>query len=108
MNLISLSKEELKEQLFILMESVYNVLKIEPDVDKFLDETDLFEAWEKSIPDAEYPIFIMAVLNNSRREAIIDAILDAILKKNNQMIISNKSSSEPNNKRSFIGEHPFN
>ncbi len=48
MNLISLSKEELKEQLFILMESVYNVLKIEPDVDKFLDETDLFEAWEKA------------------------------------------------------------
>ena len=108
MNLISLSKEELKEQLFILMDSVLQVLKTESDVDKFLDETDLFDEWEKNLPEAEYPIFIMSVLNNSRREAIIDAILDAILKKNNQMIISNKSSSEPNNKRSFIGEHPFN
>ena len=40
--------------------------------------TDIDE-WEEIIPDPEYGIFVIAVLNNIRNDKIINKILDAIL-----------------------------
>ena len=45
-HLTLLNKNQLKEQLISLMDVVVHYLKNEPDVDKFLDETDLFAEWE--------------------------------------------------------------
>ena len=67
MNLSELDKKDLKSELLSLMENVSSLLKEQPDVDKFLDETDLFDDWERILPQAEYPIFIIAVLNNIRK-----------------------------------------
>ncbi|HIN02501.1 MAG TPA: hypothetical protein EYM60_04100 [Candidatus Marinimicrobia bacterium] len=108
MNLISLSKYELRDQLISLMDTVVHHLETDPDVDKFLDETDLFDEWEKVLPDAEYPIFIMAVLNNTRRDSIMDTIMDAILEKGESAEIPEKNVSEAKPARSHVGEHPFN
>ena len=63
MNLSELDKKGLKSELLSLMENVSSILKEQPDVDKFLDETVLFDDWEQVLPQAEYPIFIIAVLN---------------------------------------------
>ena len=90
------------------MDTVVQYLKNEPDVDKFLDETDLFDEWEKALPEAEYPIFVIAVLNNTRRDSIMDIIINAILKNDDQSNNPEKSSFKPNATRSHIGEHPFN
>ena len=49
------------------------------NLDKFLDKTDVFDDWEFLIPDDEYPIFVMAVLNNIRKDSIIDTIVDSIM-----------------------------
>ena len=46
-HLTSLNNIQLREQLIAIMDVVAHYLKNEPDVDKFLDETDLFDEWEK-------------------------------------------------------------
>ena len=108
MKLISLSKDELRDQLIALMDTVAHHLETEPDVDKFLDETDLFDEWERVLPEAEYPIFVIAVLNNTRRDSIMDTIMDAILEKGEKAESPEKNVSEAKPARSHVGEHPFN
>ncbi len=107
-HLTSLNNNQLKEQLISLMDTVVCYLKNEPDVDKFLDETDLFDEWEEALPEAEYPIFVIAVLNNTRRDAIMDTIINAILKDDDHSNHPKKSSFKPEAARSHVGEHPFN
>ena len=107
-HLTSLNYNQLKEQLISLMDIVVHHLKNEPDVDKFLDETDIFDEWEEALPEAEYPIFVIAVLNNTRRDAIMDTIINAILKKDDRSNHPEKSSFKPKAARSHVGEHPFN
>jgi|TARA_B100001245_G_scaffold6927_1_gene4866 hypothetical protein len=107
-HLTSLNNIQLREQLIAIMDVVAHYLKNEPDVDKFLDETDLFDEWEKALPEAEYPIFVIAVLNNTRRDAIMDTIINAILKKDYHSNHPKKSSFKSESARSHVGEHPFN
>ena len=47
MDLVSLKKEQLKNHLFNLMDDVAYCLSNESDIDKFLDQTELFNEWEK-------------------------------------------------------------
>jgi hypothetical protein len=107
-DLTSLNNYQLKEQLISLMDTLVLYLKNEPDVDKFLDETDLFDEWEEALPEAEYPIFVIAVLNNTRRDAIMDTIINAILKDDDHSNHPKKSSFKSEPARSHVAEHPFN
>ena len=45
MILKKLSKSDLKNRLIKLMDDVKSHLNIDPDTDKFLDETNLFDDW---------------------------------------------------------------
>ena len=106
MKLDTCNKNKLKFKMFNLMDEVQLTLKEGVSIDDFLDESDLFNAWEEMIPEKEYPIFIMAVLNNIRKESIIDTILDSLTSENqkkNQTHISRK-----NKLISHMGELPFN
>ena len=82
-------------------------LNEDPDVDKFLDETDLFDEWEHALPEHEYPILVMTVLNDIRNEKIIKSIINAV----NEKEISLKDKLETENvspkKSLHSGEHPF-
>ena len=75
----NLNKLELELKLLKLFEDVSKQLKNERDIDAFLDNTTLFHDWEKSIPDSEYPIFVMAVLNNIKRPIIVETIITSII-----------------------------
>ena len=101
------SQDQLREQLFSLMDEVVHRLKIEPDVDAFLDKTELFNEWEKILPEAEYPIFVMAVLNNIRRDSVIDSILNAIHNQKDSLNNSNQSKKETEPLAPQPGDHPF-
>jgi len=103
-NLSELSRDELKQELFRLMDEVCATLDKKNDVDDFLENTNLFDEWESILPDSEFPIFIIAVLNNIRRDIIIDSILDSVLSDNEQPI-EKKVISEGQFKGSL--EHPF-
>ena len=107
MNYASLKKDDLRYHLFFLMDQVAQHLQTDPDVDKFIDNTDIFEEWEKVLPEPEYPIFVMAVLNNTRRDSIVNSILDAILKNVERSEKSSKIVSKTRLFRSHVGEHPF-
>ena len=52
MNFNELDTKGLKAELLSLMDKVVVLLDNEPNVDKFLDETDLFDAWELVLPEA--------------------------------------------------------
>ena len=91
----------IKDRILSLQDKVSNALIDNPDVDKFLDSTTLFDEWEEIIPDPEYGIFVIAVLNNIRKKTVIDKIIDSILK------------IEPASKKQFsksiktAKQHPF-
>ena len=100
---MSFTKERkiIKARIFSLQDKVSNALLDNPDVDKFLDSTTLLDEWEEIIPDPEYGIFVIAVLNNIRKKAVIDKIIDSIL------------DIEPASKKHFskskkkFEQHPF-
>ena len=99
--MISLNNREvLKKKIFSLQDEISNKLGIDNDVDKFLDNTTILDEWEEIIPDPEYGIFVIAVLNNIRSDKIINKILDAILN-------INDSNEEPSIQVDKNIEHPF-
>ena len=106
MKLNTINKNKLKLKMFNLMDEVQLILEEGVSIDDFLDETDLFSAWEEMIPEKEYPIFVMAVLNNIRKESIIDTILDSLTLENQE---KNQTHLLRKNKLiSHMGELPFN
>ena len=99
--MISLNNREvLKKKIFSLQDEISNKLGIDNDVDKFLDNTTILDEWEEIIPDPEYGIFVIAVLNNIRNDKIINKILDAILN-------IKDSNEEPAILVDKNNEHPF-
>ncbi len=100
MNILK-KREFLKNKIFSLQDEVSRILSIDSDVDKFLDNSTILDEWEEIIPDAEYGIFVMAILNNVKRESIIDKILDSILNTDESNF---KASKTENNN---IKHHPF-
>ena len=97
------SKERkiIENRISTLQDKVADHLRIEKDVDKFLDNTTLLDEWENIIPDAEYGIFVIAVLNNIRRKIVIDTIVDSILK------IDRADSNKISKSKKEIEQHPF-
>ena len=102
-----MKKKDIRDRIFKLMDDVQNHLKNDPNIDNFLDNNTVFEEWEKIIPENEYPIFLIAVLNNIRSNIIINSIISSIgvqkrVKKEKNNINANKRFIES------FGEHPFN
>ena len=104
MNNILLNKEEIREMLFALQDKVAAKLSVDPDVDNFLDNTDLFDQCEAVLTDAEYPIFIMAVLNNIRSDVIIETILNSVL---DNAVTPDRSVSAKDTGSVKNNDHPF-
>ena len=97
----SKKRKIIENKIFILQDKVTDALEIDSDVDKFLDNTTLLDEWEDVIPDSEYGIFVIAILNNIRTKTVISAIVDSILKINT---VSKHEVSKSNN---IIEQHPF-
>tara|TARA_Y100000591_G_scaffold62565_1_gene51162 strand:+ start:198 stop:503 length:306 start_codon:yes stop_codon:yes gene_type:complete len=100
---MSFSKDRkiIEARIFSLQDKVSSALLINPDVDKFLDSTTLLDEWEEIIPDPEFGIFVIAVLNNIRKKAVIDRIIDSIL---DIEPILEKQFSKP---KKTAEQHPF-
>ena len=102
------NKNYVKKKIFSLMDEVHITLRGGLSVDDFLDQTNLFNDWEKIIPEKEYPIFVMAVLNNIRKESIINTIIASLSDNNVEKNQDSSSSSKKKKLMSHIGELPFN
>ena len=108
MSLKKLSKSDLRIRLINLMDDVKVHLNEEPDVDKFLDETNLFDDWELALPQHEYPILVMAVLNDIRKDNIVNSIVDSVFEETIPTEPEPASKLNFKNKITDVGEHPFN
>ena len=78
-SLLKMSELELKNYILDIQSFVQNELSKGIDIDDFLDETDVFDQFEDIIPDEEFPIFVIAILNNYKSDVIIDKLVDSIL-----------------------------
>ena len=101
-------KNYIRNKIFSLMDEVHLILGGGLSIDDFLDQTNLFNDWEKIIPEKEYPIFVMAVLNNIRKESIINTIIASLSNKNVEKNRVSSSSSKKKKLISHLGELPFN
>ena len=73
-----MSREELKEYIFQLQKFIEDEQKAVKDVDTILDETDIFDEFEEVLPDDEFPIFVITILNGFQSDLLIDKLLDVI------------------------------
>ena len=77
-SLLAMSREELKEHIFRLQEFIENEQKAGKDVDTILDETDIFDEFEEILPDEEFPIFVITILNGFQSDVLVNKLLDVI------------------------------
>ena len=73
-----LSREELKDYIFKLQKFIQDEQESGKDIDTILDETDIFDEFEDILPDNEFPIFVITILNGFKSDALIDKLLDVI------------------------------
>ena len=76
--LSSLSKNEIKNYLYDLQDYVKEELDSGKSMDLFLDETDIFDDFEKLLPDEEYPIFVITILNGFKSDDLLDKLVNEI------------------------------
>ncbi len=73
-----LSREELKDYIFRLQKFIQDEQESGKDIDTILDETDIFDEFEDILPDNEFPIFVITILNGFKSNSLIDKLLDVI------------------------------
>ena len=76
--LIAMSREELKEHIFRIQGFIENEQKAGKDIDTILDETDIFDEFEDVLPDDEFPIFVITILNGFQSDVLVNKLLDVI------------------------------
>ena len=70
------SREELKEYIFRLQKFIQDEKESGKDIDRILDETDIFDEFEDFLPDNEFPIFVITILNGFKSDEVINKLLD--------------------------------
>ena len=76
--LISLNREELKDYIFKLQKFIQDEQESGKDIDTILDETDIFDEFEEILPDDEFPIFVITILNGFKSDIVLDKLLNII------------------------------
>ena len=77
-SLTSLTREEMKEYILTLQKFIQDEQNSGKDIDTILDETDIFDEFEEILPDNEFPIFVITILNGFKSDSLIDKLLDVI------------------------------
>ena len=75
-----MTREELKSYIFEIQDTIKFHLNKGGNVDSFLDETDLIDDFESVLPDEDFGIFVITILNGIKTESIINTLLDSLLK----------------------------
>ena len=76
--IISLNREELKDYIFTLQKFIQDEQESGKDIDTILDETDIFDEFEEILPDDEFPIFVITILNGFKSDVVLDKLLNII------------------------------
>ena len=84
-SVISLKREELKVYIYELQNFIKDEQTKGKDIDTILDETDIFHEFEAILPDDEFPIFVLTILNGFQSDIIIEKLLNVIDKCKNDI-----------------------
>ena len=73
-----MNREGIKEYLFSIQDFLKKSLDEGNDIDYILDNTTVLDDFENYLPEEEYPIFVITMLNGFKSEEIISSLIDKI------------------------------
>ena len=73
-----MNRSELKNHILEIQSMVQNELSKGTNIDDFLDRTTIFDDFENIIPEAEFGIFVLTILNGYKSEVILDKLVQVI------------------------------
>ena len=73
-----MNREDIKEYLFSIQDFLKKSLDEGNDIDYILDNTTILDDFEDYLPEEEYPIFVITMLNGFKSEEIISNLIDKI------------------------------
>tara|TARA_Y100001970_G_scaffold279648_1_gene387354 strand:+ start:751 stop:1029 length:279 start_codon:yes stop_codon:yes gene_type:complete len=85
----NMNRQEIEDYLFCIQDYFQKCINKGMSVDSILDNTTILDEFEDYIPEEEYPIFVITVLNGFKSKDIINNILDSIEKKKVSLNVSN-------------------
>lgn len=75
-----MKKNEVREYFFRIQENIQKDLSIGKSIDDILDESEELRNLELWLPEEEYGILILTILNNFKSDLIIDTLVDSVIK----------------------------
>ena len=73
-----LNRGEMKQYILSLQSEVKEQISNQNSIDDFLDKTDIFDEFEEILPDQEFGVLVLTILNNFKSEVILNDLLDII------------------------------
>ena len=73
-----MNRESIKKYLFSIQDFFKKSLDEGNDIDYILDNTTILDDFEDYLPEEEYPIFVITMLNGFKSEEIISSLIDKI------------------------------
>ena len=73
-----MSHSEIKSHILDIQSIVQNELSKGVSIDDFLDQTSIFDDFEDIIPEAEFGIFVLTILNGYKSEIVLDKLAEVI------------------------------
>jgi hypothetical protein len=79
-DLLTLSRNEIRDYILALHELIHQKMNSGLTIDDILDEEDPFEIVEPLMQREEYPIFVLSVINKIQTDTVMNTLLDSIEK----------------------------
>jgi len=76
--ILQMNQSEIKAYILEIQSTVQNELSKGTNIDDFLDRTTIFDDFENIIPEAEFGIFVLTILNGYKSEVILDKLVQVI------------------------------
>ena len=73
-----MSQTEIKSYILDIQSKVQDELSKGMNIDDFLDKTTIFDDFEDIIPEAEFGIFVLTILNGYKSEIVLDKLAEVI------------------------------
>ncbi len=73
-----MSSSELKAHILDIQSEVQSELSKGTNIDDFLDKTTIFDNFEDIIPEDEFGIFVLTILNGYKSKIILDKLVEVI------------------------------
>ena len=76
--ILQMNQSEIKAYILEIQSTVQDELSKGTNIDDFLDRTTIFDDFENIIPEAEFGIFVLTILNGYKSEVILDKLVQVI------------------------------